>query len=114
MGDKEFKKIMVQSKMVTSEGFTDDLMKRLVSRKAERPILIQIALRLVIWKLALTGLAVLVILCLIPMTSFTILNVVRMGKTPLMVGLIFLFLVAINHMLRLAQKVQSHNQLVKA
>ena len=31
----------------------------------------------------------------------------------LMVGLIFLFILGINHMLRLSQKVESYNQLVK-
>ncbi len=45
MEDKEFKKIMMQSKMVTSEEFTNDLMKRLASRKVERPTLIQISLK---------------------------------------------------------------------
>ena len=72
MKDKAFKKIMMQSGMKTSEGFTDNLMKKLASRKAERPALIQIALRPAIWGLVFTGLAVLAILFLLPMNSFAI------------------------------------------
>lgn len=103
----------MQSGMATSEGFTDDLMKKLVSRKAARPAMIQIALRPAVWGLVVAGLAILVVLYLVPVTSFTILQVVHMGKTPLMVGLIFLFLAGINHILRLSANVESYNQLAK-
>ncbi|MBW8201193.1 MAG: hypothetical protein DSY83_02785 [Flavobacteriia bacterium] len=113
MEDKAFKKIMVQSKMETSEGFTDDLMKKLASRKAERPALIQIALRPAIWGLVVIGLAVLAILFLVPTNSFAILNTVHIGKMPLVVGLIFLFLAGINHILRLTYNVESYNQFAK-
>lgn len=113
MEDKVFKKIMMQSEMATSEGFTDELMKKLASRKAERPTLIQIALRPALWGLVVVGMAVLVILFLVPMSSFTVLEMVEMGKTPLMVGFIFLFLAAVNHLLRLSQNVESYNELAK-
>ena len=113
MEEKAFKKILLKSEVKTSEGFTDDLMKRLETRKAERPTSIQIALRPALWGLVTVEMAVLALFFLVPMTSFTVFNWIHLGKTHLMVGLIFLFILGINHMLRLSQKVESYNQLVK-
>ena len=113
MEEKAFKKILLKSKVRTSEEFTDDLMKRLEARKAERPTSIQITLRPAIWGFVVGGMAILYILFLVPMSSFTVFNRIHLGKTPLMVGLIFLFIMGINHMLRLSQKVESYNQLLK-
>lgn len=113
MEEKAFKKILLKSKVRTSEEFTDDLMKRLEARKAERPMSIQIALRPALWGLVTVEMAVLTLFFLVPMTSFTVFNRIHLGKTPLMVGLIFLFIMGVNHMLRLSQKVESYNQLVK-
>ncbi len=115
MKDKAFKKVMMRSKMATSEGFTEDLMKKLATRKAERPTLIILALNPMIWSLVAAAIALLIIFYLLPLPNFNIMEyTLPIEKTPLMVIVMFLLLFGINNMLRLKGQVSAINRQMTA
>lgn len=114
MEDKSFKKIMMHSKVETSEGFTDELLQKLASRKAKQSVLRQLPLQPALWGLLISGLVTLVILYVTPMNSVYFPEVLILHKTPLVIGLIFLCLTGMNHLLRLAQEAKSYHQIVKS
>lgn len=102
---------MTHSKMETSEGFTEDLMKKLASQKIERPTSINLVLDPMIWCLGLVAVTLMIIFYLVPFSSFTIMGyTLPVKKTPLAVMIIFLLLFGINHMLRLKNQVSAINR----
>lgn len=111
MEDKAFKRVMTHSKMETSEGFTEDLMKKLASQKIERPTSINLVLDPMIWCLGLVAVTLMIIFYLVPFSNFTIMGyTLPVKKTPLAVMIIFLLLFGINHMLRLKNQVSAINR----
>lgn len=107
MKESDFKKLMMQSKVVTSEDFTENLLNKISDRKSQNVAFKKIKFRPAFWLLILVFLVVIIILFLLPMLSINLTNYARhFNQTPIIIGILFLFLASINHMLRLQQRVQ--------
>jgi hypothetical protein len=112
MKEKEFKKIMTQSEVSTSESFTDDLLHKLVSQPVKNPV--KIDLRKVLLILTFLSLMLFALAATISLPYKSLVDVsTAVSRVPLMAGVLFLLLAGLNHILRLARKVDYYNGVAK-
>ncbi|NDV16024.1 hypothetical protein GO009_08305 [Muricauda sp. TY007] len=101
MKEEQIKKVLKESEIRTSDGFTDRLMQR-IEQEEEKTAIIQIPpLSYAIFALAALLLVMGIYLYFGDVPSFSIANI-RMGaiKTPIFLGLSFLVLAGMNQILK--------------